>query len=259
MAIVTLTTDLGLKDYYVGAVKGALLSVNPDINVVDISHDVSSFNILEGAFILKNVYRDFPKNTIHIISIESTQTSTNSYVCIEFDGYFFLGPNNGIIPLVIGAKHDKAYELPLPEDNSGLNSFPLKTVYTKIAGFLSKGGVLEGIYKPMDDLYKLVPLEPVVREGFIQGSVIYCDNYENLIVNINRDLFTEVGNGRPFKIFYHRMEYISYICASYIDVPEGEVVALFGESGYLEIAINRDKAASLLDIKIGSSIQIEFI
>ena len=259
MAIITLTTDLGRKDFYVGAVKGSILNVIPNANIIDISHEVTPFNVLEAAFILKNAYKDFPKGSIHIISIDSTQRPTNTYVCLKYDGYFFLGPDNGVLPLVLQSNYDKAYEITLAEDNAGLNSFPLKSIYSKIAGFIAQGGELEGIYKEIDELYNLVPLEPVIRDAFIQGSVIYCDNYGNLIVNINRDLFTEVGNGRPFKIHYRRMEYVSYICANYYDVPEGEVVALFGESTYLEIAVNRDRANTLLGIDVGSPIQIEFI
>ena len=114
----------------------------------------------------------------------------------------------------------------------------VKKYLFKIAGFIAQGGELEGIYKEIDELYNLVPLEPVIRDAFIQGSVIYCDNYGNLIVNINRDLFTEVGNGRPLKFIIDAWN-VCPICANYYDVPEGEVVALFGESTYLEIAVSR--------------------
>ena len=89
--------------------------------------------------------------------------------------------------------------------------------------------------------------------------MIYVDHYGNLILNVNRDMFTEIGNGRPFKIYYMRNDFIDYICANYNDVQEGDVVCIFGETGNMEIAINKDNASSLLDLKYGSSIQIEFI
>jgi Uncharacterized conserved protein len=259
MAIITLTTDFGRKDYYVSAVKGAILNVIPQVTIIDISHEISKFNILEAAYIVKSAYPNFPKGTIHIISVESTNHRTSNYIVVEYRGSYFIGPDNGVISLILEGNYDRAYEISQNSDDAGLDSFPLKTVYSKIAGFIASGGELEGIYEKIDRIFELLPLKPIIRGAFIQASVVYVDHYGNLILNVNRDMFTEVGNGRPFKIYYMRNDYIDYICANYNDVQEGDVVCIFGETGNMEIAINKDNASSLLDLNYGSSIQIEFI
>ena len=259
MAIITLTTDFGRKDYYVSAVKGAILNVIPDVNIVDISHEISTFNILEAAYIVKSTFPNFPIGTIHIVSVESTNHRTCNYIVVEYKGSYFIGPDNGVISLILEGNYDRAYEISQNADDAGLDSFPLKTVYSKIAGFIASGGDLDGLYEKKDTIFELLPLKPIIRGAFIQASVIYVDHYGNLILNINRDMFTEIGNGRPFKIYYMRNDFIDYICANYNDVQEGDVVCIFGETGNMEIAINKDNASSLLDLKYGSSIQIEFI
>jgi len=259
MAIITLTTDFGRKDYYVSAVKGAILNVTPNVTIIDISHEISSFNILEAAYIVKCAYPNFPKGSIHIISVESTNHKTCNYIVVQYKENYFIGPDNGVISLILEGNYDIAYEISQNEDDAGLDSFPLKTVYSKIAGFIASGGDLDGLYDKKDKIFELLPINPIVRGVFIQASVIYVDHYGNLILNLTRDMFTEIGNGRPFKIHYMRNDHIDYICASYNDVQVGDVVCIFGENGNMEIAINKDNASALLDLKCGSSIQIEFI
>jgi len=257
--IITLTSDLQLQDHYVASIKGSILSDLPEAQIVDISHFVPAFDIIQAAFVLQSCYQDFPKGTIHIVGVDSSDSKKPQAIVIESNGHYFVGPDNGVFSLLLKGEYDSIYKVSMPDENSGAYTFLMKEVYVKLAIFIAKGGELEAVGEKVGAIEEKMVLQAVANESFIQGSVVYIDSYRNAIINISLDLFTEVGNGRPFKIYFHRKESVDYICSDYNDVGEGEVACLFGHSGLLEIAINKDKAADLIGLHIGSPIQIEFI
>ena len=258
MAIITLTTDLGTKDYYLSMVKGAILSEIPDINIVDISNEVAKYDIMQAAFIIKNAYTSFPEGSIHIIGVNPQITADTCHLVIQSNGHYFIGADNGMFSLMFDKIPDKIFEITIPPDG-GYRSFPTNDVFVKAACHIARGGTLEIIGKEKGGFLERIMIRPVLDGNILKGSIIYIDSYENLITNIGENTFQEAAKGRDFKIFLKYSGYhIKTIAQSYNDVPEGEMLALFSVAGYLEIAINMGSANGLLGMQLGDTIRIEF-
>ncbi|MCB0480815.1 MAG: SAM-dependent chlorinase/fluorinase [Flavobacteriales bacterium] len=259
MAIVTLTSDLGLKDYYVSAVKGALYSQLPDIRIVDITHDIAKFNILEAAFALKNAYYAFPKGSIHIIGVQAELNEYTCHVVVEHNDHFFIAADNGVFSLLFDQNPDRVFELSIKHD-SNTTTFPIRDVFVKAAAHLARGGTPEVIGIQKTELLIKSEYQVFVEENAIKGSVVYVDSYGNAITNITLDIFKQVGRGREFAIGAKVKGYdITALSTNYGNVPAGERLGLFGVTGYLEIAINFGSATNLLGLKLHDMVRIEFI
>ncbi|MDF1672962.1 MAG: SAM-dependent chlorinase/fluorinase [Vicingaceae bacterium] len=258
MAIITLTTDLGLKDYYVASVKGAILNEEPSSTIIDISHEVPAFDLQKSAFILKNCYQDFPKGTIHIIGINSDYDLETPHVAILANDHYFIGADNGIFSLILDSPPEKAFELTLSQDTDRI-TFPTKDVFVKAACHIARGGTLEVIGKAKTELSARSMFRAVSENNVIKGMAIYVDHYGNIVTNITERLFKEFGKGRQFKILFRSAEYeIDEISPSYNSVVEGERLALFSSTGNIEIAINKANANKLFGINQGDIIRVEF-
>lgn len=265
MAVITLTTDLGLKDYYTGAVKGALISQVPDVTIVDISHDIRKYNIPEAAFTLKNAFAEFPKGSIHIVGVQPELKedpelkSDIVHILVSYKGHYFIGADNGVFSLIFDEPVDKIYELTLKQERDSI-TFPVRDVFVPAAAHLSRGGVPEVIGKPKENLIVKEDFEATVDGDTIRGGVIYVDDYGNVITNITQGLFEHVRRGRDFQIMTRVRGYdIKKISQTYSEVPAGERLALFGSSGHLEIAINIGPASDLLGLKVNDVIRVQFM
>lgn len=257
MAIITLTTDLGQNDHYLGAVKGSIYSLYPEANVVDISHNVGSFNISEGAFILKNCFYRFPKGTVHVLGINPHLKADSDFVAVFYKEHYFIGANNGSLSLIFEHQPERIFQLDLKrEDNH--ESFPLADVLVKAAAHLAKGGTLEFIGKSIDELKELFAPTPFTQLNQIRGAIAYVDKYGNALTNIHEDLFNSFGKGRSFTLELGKWYKIIAISKLYSDVPEGENLAIFSSSRLLEIAIKEGSASELMGLSYGSGIIIEF-
>ncbi len=264
MRMITLTTDMGLKDYYVASVKGAILCQLPEAIIIDITHDIPPFNIATAAFVLRNTYNDFPKGTVHVIGVNPETDMETHHLVVEFDGHFFIGADNGIFSILFDRIPDKIVEINLDQDSDEL-TFPTKHVFVKAACHLARGGTPEVIGKWVKNVTQRKLFRAVVEGDVIRGKVIYIDGYGNVFINITQKLFKETGRGRPFHIYYRRASYeIHHIHKTYNEVPDGEKVAIFGSSGFLEIAINRGVKGSggganqLFGLKIDDIVRVEF-
>jgi len=264
MAIITLTSDMGLKDYYVASVKGAILSQLPEAIIIDITHDIPPFDIATASFVIRNTYRDFPKGTAHIIGVNPEADINTHHMVVEHDGHFFIGADNGIFSLLFDREPEKIVELNINQDSDEL-TFPTKHIFVKAACHLARGGTPEIIGRVTENMQRRQLFRAVVEENVIRGTVIYIDSYGNVITNITESLFKEVGRGRPFTIYFRRAAYdIHTIHKTYHEVPEGEKVALFSASGYLEIAINKGVEGSgggankLFGLKVADTVRVEF-
>ncbi|WP_222983962.1 SAM hydrolase/SAM-dependent halogenase family protein [Flagellimonas meishanensis] len=276
MAIITLTTDFGLKDHFVGAVKGTILSNLPEANIVDISHAIGPFNIQECAYILKNAYRSFPAGTVHIVGVDSEISPENEHIVVLVDGHHFVSANNGVISLITSeVKPEKVFEIQIPNVDSG--SFPVLDIFTQVACHISRGGKLEVIGKPFQALKELKDFEPrILNEGrTISGNVIYIDNYGNVVTNIQRSLFEAYRSGRNFEMVA-RTTKLNTIHKSYNGIVNydldrqqrkgpGDALALFNSAGYIELAIYKSDlssvggASSLLGLNYRDTVTINFI
>ncbi|MCD4744912.1 MAG: SAM-dependent chlorinase/fluorinase [Bacteroidales bacterium] len=256
MPIITLTSDWGLKDHYVGTVKGSILSKLPEAIIVDISHQIPAFNIEQASFIIKNCYQNFPKGTIHIIGINTEESDKNPHTVVFVNGHYFIGTDNGIFSMIFNKKPDKIIELDIIQD-SDVFTFSTHNRFIKAAVHLAKGKKIEDLGTVKNTLNEKILFEPVVNDNLIKGLVIYIDSYENIITNIKEPLFMEISKGRPFSINFRSNE-IKRISKSYNDVPIGEILALFGANKHLEIAINQGNASSLLGLYYKDPVRIDF-
>nr|WP_298998368.1 SAM-dependent chlorinase/fluorinase [uncultured Allomuricauda sp.] len=276
MAIITLTTDFGQKDHFIGAIKGTILSHVSEVTVVDISHTISPFNIQECAYILKNSYHYFPKGTIHLVGVDSELSPENEHIVVEADGHFFIGANNGIISMVTSDINvDAIMEINLPQDE--VDSFPALAVFVPVACHLVRGGKLEVIGRPFNKLKESKEFEPrITNDGkTIVGNVIYIDNYGNAVTNIRKTLFEAYRNGRDFEIVA-RTNKIKTLYNTYNGIINyeldrgqrkgpGDALALFNTSGLVELAIFKSDlnsvggASTLLGLSYRDTITINFL
>ncbi len=261
MPIITLTTDLGSKDHYVAIIKGEIYKRIKDINIVDISNDINKFDIQEAAFVFKNSYKHFPEGTVHIIGVDEELCIENQHLAIEINKQYIIGPDNGIFSLILDdVKAEKIVQLNIEIDSDFL-TFYIKDVFVSAACHLIRGGTLEMIGKQIEN-YKnqSATLKAVITNNSIRGSIIHIDSYGNTTTNINKNTFDKVGLGRPFNILYGKhSEKISKIHKKYKDVELGERLAIFSNSGQLEISMNQGKANELLGLRIHDIVRVDFI
>jgi len=256
MPIITLTSDWGLKDHYTGAVKGVILTKMPEVRIVDISHNIPSFEIEQAAFVIKNSYANFPRGTVHILGINTEESDTYAHTVVEVDGQFFIGTDNGIFSLIFDQKPDKIVELNILQE-SDCFTFSSRDRFVKAAIHLAQGKKIEELGNLKESIVEKILLKPVFNNDIIKGHVMYIDSYENIITNVSQSFFKEARKNRMFNIIFRSYE-INKISRSYTDVAPGEIVALFDSSSYLEIAMNQGNAAGLLGLGIKDMIRIEF-
>lgn len=258
MAIVTLTSDWGTRDYYAAAVKGTLLSYMPDVTIVDITHEIEPFSIAQAGFTLKNCFRSFPPGTIHIVAVDTIESPESPHVVVKAEGQFFISTDNGIFSHILDGKFDEAVCIDVPQETDYF-TFITRDRFAKVASMIVHGEPLSNIGAPREKLNLGGAFCAVPRGNVINGVVMYIDSYENVITNITKEMFENERRGRKFNIFVKGDLYvISEISDSYLDVDTVELVAIFGTHGYLELALNKAKLASLCGIEISSPIKVEF-
>jgi S-adenosyl-L-methionine hydrolase (adenosine-forming) len=255
MQIVTIISDFGNKDYYAGALKGAILCKSPVLNLVDITHEVEPYNIVQAAFVLKNIYAEFPVGTIHLVAVNCTYDKIYEFVCLRHEGHYFIAPDNGVLSLVF--KNTKPENI-VKINNEDKGHFLVKNIFSNTISQIVEGVNFEEMGKTGDTLMERITLQPVFTPTRIRGTVIYIDNFENVILNITKELFEKGRNGRSFSLYFKRNDPITFLGENYFDVQVGEMLCLFNAAGYLEIAINMGKAASLLGLKVEDIIEIVF-
>ena len=274
MSFITLTTDFGTKDHFVGAVKGAIYSQLPTAKIIDITHEISPFNITETAYILKNSYKSFPKGTVHIVGVDSELSERNKHIALELDEHFFVCPDNGLISMIASEiQPTKIVEITI--HNRVESSFPVLDVFVNVACFIIRGGNLSIVGKEIKEYKKLIEIQAKVsrNQNQITGGILYVDNYGNLITNITRKLFDEVGKGRPFIIrasrysftkIYNKYNEIVPADATNMSSFDGQKLALFNSAGYLEIAVYKSNlqtvggASTLLGMEYRDTVIIDF-
>ena len=256
MSIITLTTDYGNKDYSVSELKAKIYNEITDVRIVDISHNISPFNLTEAAYIIKSAYRHFPKGSIHIIGIESDLTPENAHIAMKFDDNYFIGADNGIFSMIIGDfKADSMVEINIHKNYN--NTITANDVFVKIATHISRDGKLEVIGKKIDSIKEIKDIKPVVSNDNNQiiGSVIYIDNYGNVVTNITQNIFDKIAKSRAFtiyarnvkfdKIFNNYSDAIDYSIPKDKREEDGKKIALFNNLGYLELSIYKSNPSTV--------------
>ncbi len=275
MSVITLITDFGTKDHYVGSVKGALYSELNDLKIVDISHSISPFNIIEAAYIIENSYKNFPIGSIHIIGVDSEKTPEQNHLVIKLDGHYFICADNGILSLLTTKiKPEKIININV--HNEFPSTFSVLDIFVKIAAHIYRGGSIDLVGSKIEKLKELYNINPILNEktNEIIGNVIYVDNYENVVTNITKKIFQDFGKSRNFEINARNYKFKqivkSYSEAIRFDINKesrkeiGKKIALFNKSDYLELSIYKSNplssggASSLFGLNYRDIIIIKF-
>ncbi len=280
MSIITLTTDFGLKDHFVGALKGKIVSQLPNATIVDISHDIDPFNIAQASYILESAYASFPKGTVHLIGVDAELNKENIHIAIEWNDHYFIAADNGILSILTQKiTPQKMYTITI-HDRLHLEATDLD-VFVTVATHLAKGGLLNVIGKEITALKDVTHFQPSVENNsVIKGCVIYIDHFGNVVTNITKKLFLEVGQSRPYELFFNAKSSrksknpIKTIYPKYSDIVnnddfsssnyDGHRLAIFNEANYLELGIFRSdpnssgSASSLFGLNYRDSVEIIF-
>ncbi len=243
--IITLLSDLGSHDAEVTIVKAILNGTLPQVHIVDISHSVPQFNLQQAAYLLLSAYKHFPDETIHIILVDVFAGVVPSMLLFKYQNQYFIAPDNGILPLIFGEEISDArlcYEFKKPYS---FNEWPQNAA--KIARAIASGES-EILYQPCELKTELRFMQPKLLHDGVECNILYIDQFENVVLDITKAQFEEIIGSNPFRIRVTRSHELTVISNNYNDVGENEALCRFNDTGYLEIAINQGKAASILGL-----------
>ena len=248
MGCITLLSDFGLQDASVAIARGILMQHAAGLPIIDISHDVKPFHTRQAAYLLASAYANFPEGTCHVLLFDLFSESSPRLALCAYNGHYFLSPDNGLLPLALGAVKYDAWQC-----------FEMAREHTFTDWLSTAGNIVNSLQTKQPGTLDLPALKlkevakqttPSLAGNTVLCEVIHIDHYENVVINITRDQFEEYRNGRAFRLVFMGMEEIEEISSSYHDVREGYKLGRFNSNGYLEICINRGKAASLFGLRL---------
>lgn len=255
MALVTLLSDAGESDHYVSAIKAKILSTNPGLTLVDISHQVEPCNIAHGAYVLKSVFRDFPKGTVHLVAVHSTGEADSPFVALQLEDHYFVGIDNGLLGLISDKAQQNLVELNTITTIS--STFPERDILAPAAAKLASGVSITSLGKTLEDYRKLVNRHVKATKKQILGHVIRVDRYGNLITNIQKTDFDILSKDKVFTIQFGG-EKMRRIHTAYHQAEQGDCFLLFNSAGLLEIGIYKGNASELLGLGYDSPVNVLF-
>jgi hypothetical protein len=259
--IITLTTDFDTSDHFVGTMKGVIFNINPDVEIVDISHRVGSYDIFDGAFTIAQSYRYFPSDTIHLVVVDPGVGTARRPILARSLAHKFVAPDNGVLSLIY-EREENVEVRHITADHYFLNpvsaTFQGRDIFAPIVGWLSKGVEVDKFGDPITDFIKFTSPKPkVVAENLVKGVILKVDKFGNIITNIRPEdipqIFSE--NPMPFKIVINQHE-ITALNLAYSMGKPSELFAIVGSSGYLEICTNRGSAAKAINVNRGAEVSI---
>lgn len=260
---ITLLTDYGTRDPYVACMKGVIYTVNPDVNIVDISHEIAPQDILEAAYVLRCSYSYFPTRTIHVVVVDPTVGSTRRLILAATDDHYFLAPDNGVLSLIYEAEQMSTVVNLTAEHyfaNNISKTFHGRDILAPSAAWLAKGNDISNFGDPIEDYVKLtLPKPRMMGEGMLKGNVLHVDRFGNLITNITQADFNaarEKTPGDAVMILTGKQE-IAGLKEYYSQGQKGEIVALFGGGDFLEIAQSQGSAARALGLARGAEVGVQ--
>ncbi|HEY9005883.1 SAM hydrolase/SAM-dependent halogenase family protein [Ohtaekwangia sp.] len=255
MAIVTLLTDSGESDHYVAAIKARIISINPGIRVEDISHKIKPSDIAHAAFVLRAVFRDFPKGTVHLVGVDSTGNRGDAFIALQLEDHFFVGCDNGLFGLISDKSHQQLVEL--NAINTISTTFPERDVFAPAAVKLASGVSITNLGRPMPTFKKMIDRQVKATKKQITGSIIRVDDMGNLITNIPREAFDILSANKQYTIQFGG-EKFRRIHTQYNQAEQGECFIVFNSLGLLEIGIYKGNATELLGLGYDSTVSIFF-
>lgn len=275
MSVITFTSDYGLVDHRVASVKGKILTLNPTVNIVDISHNIQAYNLLQTAYIVRNAYPYFPKGTVHIISVDSFYTKERKCILYKADGHYFIAADNGVLSLIFyDVKPDEVYEITLNNRFDDEVNFTSTDIFAPVAVHLQNGGLPEVIGRKFKEPKQLTFPRAAFNNSqkIIVGEIMYIDNFGNIISNISKKFFEEKAVGFQSFIVKFRNLALTKIYNQYTDVVtdwqsesdfHGKGAAIFNDADLLELTIYKghfdNGAKSLFGLEVGESIFVQFL
>ncbi len=260
--IITFTTDFGTTDHYVGTMKGVILSINPNAKVVDICNSVQSYDVLDGALTIAHAYRYFPKDTVHLVIVDPGVGSTRRPLLVRTEHSLFVAPDNGVLSFIFD-REERVNVRHITADHYFLRpvsqTFHGRDIFAAVAGHLSKGVEVSSFGNEIDDYVRFaVPRPKAVSDRALAGIIIKVDKFGNLISNITPNDLPMLFSDNPpsFRITIGNLE-IGKLRTAYAQGAPGEVFAVLGSMGFLEIATNRGSAAKAIAADKGSEINIQ--
>jgi hypothetical protein len=253
---ITLTTDFGTSDHFVGTMKGVILAIAPRVQIVDVTHEIPPFSVQEGAFAIAQAWRYFPRGSIHVVVVDPGVGSARRAILCEAEGHFFIAPDNGVLSMVYDRTRHKVRQIANPKLmlKTISKTFHGRDVFAPAAAHLAAGVAPARFGKPVHDAIRHPLLTPVpLSASVFQGSVLKIDRFGNLITNFHIDDFPEFYT-RPFALRIGRKR-IEALARTYAETKQGDLFAIVGSSGYLEIAVNQGSAAQRLGVV--SSVELE--
>jgi S-adenosylmethionine hydrolase len=257
--IITLLTDFGEEDYFAGAMKGVILSINAAATIVDISHEIPPQDIQSGAFNLLNCYKTFPAGTIHVAVVDPGVGSQRKPILIECADHLFVGPDNGLFSWICEREKDwtavhLTRELFFRQPVS--NTFHGRDIFAPVAAHLSKGISPQQFGEPLQDIERLEPLEPTsINENTFEGRIIHVDRFGNCVTNFTADLLLSRGIATSWKMLIKGKE-ISSFHRFFAEGKPDEIFCVVGSAGFVEICSRHVSAAGLLGLNRGESVQL---
>lgn len=256
--MITLITDFGDRGGYPGIMKGVILGINPRCPIVDITHRIAPQSREEAAFMLRGAYPFFPAGTIHLVVVDPGVGSARKAIIVETDRYRFVGPDNGVFSFVflqeqgIRVWEINADAFPHPRVSS---TFHGRDIFAPAAARLSLGVAPGSLGRETGTWVELEGLEPDIAAGVIKARVVSVDHFGNLVSNLSQDLFNRAVGERPFRISVGG-KILGAVARTYTDGREGEVLAIFGSSGLLEISVRNGNCQQALEVGRGAPLEI---
>lgn len=273
MSIITLTTDFGYNDSHVASIKGAIYSQLPEVTLVDISHDIEPFNLLQAAYVLGTCFQSFPKKTVHIVGVDALYYEDTKPLAVEVDDHYFICNDNGIISLITSEiAPSEIVEITINKYEK--SQYLIRDLFIPVACYLANGGKLNVIGQKRTNIKELVSLRPTEKQedNTLIGMIIFVDNYGNVITNIREKQFYSFGKKRNFTI-YARNHKFDKIFENYTDIVtdfsqeisfHGNKLAIFNSAGNLQISLYKSNqntvggASSLLGLAVGDMVRVVF-
>jgi S-adenosylmethionine hydrolase len=259
-SIITLTTDYGTSDHLVGAMKGVILKINPEAHIVDICHNVLPFDVLDGALTIGQAYRFYPPRTVHIVVVDPGVGTARRPILVTGDQHYFVAPDNGVLSVV----YEKEERLSVRRvsathyfQNPVSNTFHGRDIFAPVAAWLTKNWQTPSFGEEITDYVRFTLPKPRIADNTVKGVVMRVDTFGNLVTNLTpEDVPQLLAGGKSFKISVGGKE-VSKFHQAYGQGEQGEVFALLGSSGFLEISMNRGNAARTLGAQRGSPVTLE--
>jgi S-adenosylmethionine hydrolase len=256
--MITLMTDFGTSDHYVGVMKGVILNINPQVEIVDITHAIPPQDILGAAFLIDSTYRYFPSGTIHVVVVDPGVGSERRAIVCQTETAYFVCPDNGLLTHIL---HNEKHAHAVAVENSAYflpqvsNTFHGRDIFAPVAAHLSRGVPISELGNPVTQPVQLALPKPQVTEEMVIGHIIWIDSFGNLVTDISREILESL-EGQNGVVIHAGSAKIDHFNRSYAESEIGEVLAIIGSFNRLEISINQGNAAQVLGLKRGDTITI---